>query len=338
MPVKKKQTKRKIKVSKPVMKKTDVEKIAKNVVKRVAEKKWFNTEQLGVSNPTLPTNETSNARFSGIGFSTTEDVNDKGEPIMFCGQQVKQMLCLRPWSANSPDADSEREALAMEGKWLQPVSSKSRFRLSRFHSKIDEQSSVTPGNPDYPVKLAENCPVICRIMRVTPKLSSGIKTELAPNEDLFINEYGEACGPETENFDILEILFYKINKRRYTVLEDKNVKLLSPLTLQYQSYRLNNTDALGFTPLVSNTNSNPDKYITMYHQLSKVKGGKCYYENPLAATPPTTATTGHRREYVFMLFSYQGADSIVGNDEAVQVAGPTEINIEAVNYSKFIDV
>ena len=158
--VKKSETKKQSK--KPAMKKAEIVKIAKNAVKTVAEKKYFNTEQIGALHPTLPVNENATARVSGIGFSTTEDVSESGAAIQWCGQQVYEQYCLRPWSENTPLVDTERAALAMEGKWLQPVSCKSRFRLSRFHSKIDEQSSLVPGNPDYPKHLAQNCPVICR--------------------------------------------------------------------------------------------------------------------------------------------------------------------------------
>lgn len=336
-----KKTAKKLKLKTKPMKKAEIVKIAKNAVKTVAEKKWFNTAQLNQLNPTLPSAEGATAKVSGIGFSTTEDVNESGSELLWCGQQVHEMFCLRPWSANSQDVTTERAALAMEGKWLQPVSSKSRFRISRNHAKIDPavpDNNNNPTIPDYPKQLAQNCPVICRIMRVTPKLSSSITTEISPDTDIFINEYGEALGPAEDDFDVKEMVFYKINKRRYTVLEDRKVKILSPVTLQYQSYRLNNTNAISFTPVVSNTNANCERYVTMYHQLSKNKGGKVYYEDPLAVPPPTTATSGHRREYTLMLFAYQGADEIVGDNEAVQIKGPTDINIDMVNYSKFIDV
>ena len=334
MPAKK--TAKKLKLKKPPMKKAEIVKIAKNAVKTVAEKKWFNTAQLNSLNPTLPSGENATARVSGIGFSTTDDVNESGSALTWCGQQIHEQFCLRPWSENSQDVTTERAALAMEGKWLQPVSSKTRFRLSRNHARIDEASNNPV--PDYPEELAKNCPVICRIMRVTPKLSSSITTEISPDDDIFINEYGEALGPSEPDFDVKEMVFYKINKRRYTVLEDKKIKILSPLTLQYQSYRLNNSNEISFTPIVANTNANCERYVTMYHQLSKNKGGKVYYEDPLSIPPPVTATSGHRREYTLMLFAFQGADEIVGDNEAIQIKGPTDINIDMVNYSKFIDV
>lgn len=335
MPSKSKVTKR-VKRTKP-MKKAEIVSIAKKAVKNVAEKKWFNSQQIPNSVPTLPSAATASDRVTGIGYSTTEDTNESGAAVMFCGQQVKEMMCLRPWALNTLGADSERKALAMDGKWLQPVSCKTRFRLSRNHTRLDEVSTNTTATPDYPLNLAQNCPVIARIMRVTPKLSAGTTTEIAPNSDLFINEYGEALGPEENDFDVKEMLFYKINKRRYTVLEDETVKVLSPVTLQYAPVFNSYHNETRYSPIVTNTNAKCERYITMYHQLSKNKGGKCYYEDPLAAVPPTTATTGHRREYVFMLFAYQGADEIVGSSP-VQIKGPTEINIEHVNYSKFIDV
>lgn len=315
--------------------KTEVALIAKNAVKTVAEKKWFNVKSIPGAHPTLAT---GGYLVSGIGYSTTEDTSDTGVPVLWCGQNVKEMLCLRPWALNTVGADTERKALAMEGKFLQPVSSKSRFRISRQFAKIDPTYNVTP--PDFPAKLAENCPIICRMMRVTPKIAAGTTTEIAPDSDLFLNEYGEALGPNELGFNEREMLFYKINKRRYQVLEDIKFKVESPVTLQYQSiFRADTQTTDRYTPIVqTNANAKCERYVTMYHQLSKVKGGKCYYEDPLAETPPSNATTGNRREYVFMLFAYQGADSITGEGASLSQGPTSNLLVEHVNYSKFIDV
>ena len=172
MPAKPKSSHKRSKPKTKPIKKAEIVEIAKNAVKTVAEKKWFNTEQIPTSNPTLPADALATDRVTGIGYSTTEDTNESGSAVMFCGQQVKEMLCLRPWALNTSGADSERKALAMDGKWLQPISCKTRFRFSRNHTRLDEVSTNTGSTPDYPKNLAENCPIVARIMRVTPKLSS----------------------------------------------------------------------------------------------------------------------------------------------------------------------
>ena len=314
--------------------KSQVAKIAKAQVKNVAEKKFFNVNQIDLTQPVKPA---LNNRVSGIGYSTTEDSNEAGAVVQWCGATVKEMLCLRPWAANTAGATTKQKALAMEGKHLQPVSCKSRFRISRQFAEIDPSALQTPA--EFPVKLAENCPVICRVMRVTPKVAAGTTTEIAPDTDMFINEYGERLGPSTANFDEKEMLFYKINKRRYTVLEDRKIKIESPVTLQYQStFASANHANPHYTPIVTNSNGNCERYLTMYHQLSKAKNGKVFYADPLNATPPSTATTGHRREYVLFLFAYQGADAITGEGAALSQAPTSLIQIDHVNYSKFIDV
>ena len=276
MPPKKKSN---AKPKKTTIKKSEIVKIAKNAVKTVAEKKFFNCQQVPIAHPTLPDGEGVTHKISGIGYSTTEDVSESGSAIQFCGQQVKEMMCLRPWALNTIGAETDQKALAMEGKYLQPVSSKSRFRINRHIAEINPIAHARDANPSnnpvpLPSELATNCPVICRMMRVTPKISAGTTTEIAPDNDLFINEYGESLGPSEEDFDSREMLFYKLNKRRYTVLEDKKFKILSPLTVQWQQSWNTSNNHFYWTPLVANTNSNCEKYITCYHQLSKVKGGK----------------------------------------------------------------
>lgn len=318
---------------KPAMKKAEIVKIAKNAVKTVAEKKFFNVNQIAIAQPVIPA---GNYLVSGLGYSTTEDSNESGAVVQWCGQTVKEMLCLRPWALNTAGATTKQKALAMEGKHLQPVSCKSRFRISRQFAELDPSQLITP--PDFPRRLAENCPIICRVMRVTPKVSAGTTTEISPDTDIFINEYGERLGPTHADFEEKEMLFYKINKRRYTVLEDRNIKLESPVTVNYQAAMRTNQETIRWTPFVTNNNSNCERYLTMHHQLSKQKNKPCFYADPLNATPPTTATTGHRREYVLFLFAYQGADAIVG-ESAVQSQAPTSlIQVDHVNYSKFIDV
>lgn len=331
----KKPIRRKLKVSKNLSKnqKSQVVKIAKAQVKSIAEKKFFNTKQIDIASPVLPS---GNYRVTGLGYSTTEDSNEAGAVVQWCGQTVKEMLCLRPWAENTAGATTKQKALAMEGKHLQPVSCKSRFRISRQYAEIDPSQLITP--PDFPRRLAENCPIIVRIMRVTPKVSAGTTTEIAPDTDLFINEYGERLGPSHENFDEKEMLFYKINKRRYTVLEDRNIKIESPVTVNYEANMRTNQETIRWTPYVTNNNSNCERYLTMHHQLSKTKGGKVFYADPLNATPPTTATTGHRREYVLFLFAYQGADAITGEGASLSQGPTSVIQVDHVNYSKFIDV
>jgi hypothetical protein len=319
-------------VKKPITKR-EVAKIAKASVKQIAEKKYMNTkttfgdQDSHFVNPTRPV---GNDYISCVGFSSTIGESDVGATVTYGGQAIHDLMCLRPFTDSQ--TDDTLKAFAPDGKFIQPVSCKTSWRLNRDFARIDPTRSGSP--PDFPQSLAENCPIICRMIRCTANIPAGTATELDPDNDLFIDEYGRATGTAVDNFDERETLFYKVNKRRWTVLEDKKFKILSPVTLQYQQ-DFANTGTSNYTPIIACTNSNCEKYITTHHQLSKRKNGKVYYDKYDNET--LNATAGHRREYVFYHFVYQGADAITGSGTS-RAKGPLGINISCVNYTKFIDV
>lgn len=303
--------------------------IAKDAVKVMAEKKYMDTNNaLKGLNPTRPT---GNDYISAIGFSTTTNESDDASILTFGGQQIKEMLCLKPFQSNA--ADQDLRMFAPIGKRIQPVSCKSTWRINRQFARIDPSLSATPA--DFPASLAENLPVVCRMVRVIPKISAGTETAIAPDDDLFQDEYGRATSVSEDTFTEQEMLSYRVNKRRYKVLEDKKFILRPPITLQYQA-QWNAGAAPEYTPIVSNSNGNCEKYMTTYDQLSSRKNGSCFYTDPTVSST-NTATTGHQRSYYFYMFAYQGADTITG-DEAGRAKGPIDIVMDLTNYTKFIDI
>jgi len=302
---------------------------AEAVIKVKAEKKYMDSNNAlhGLS----PTRPTGNDYLSCIAFSTTTNEDPQGTPMVYGGQQVKEMLCLKPFQSNDPDSDLQ--LFTPIGKRLQPVSCKSRWRINRNFARIDPAHDQVP--PEFPIALAENCPVICRMIRVQPKIEAGTETEVSPADDLFQDTYGRAIGVDDTNFTEAEMLAYRVNKRKYKVIEDKNFIIRPPLTLQYGV----GNEVPGSTkyyPIVSNTNGNCEKYMTTYDMLSVKKNGSVFYTDPSVAST-NTATTGHKRSYYFFHFAYQGADQITG-DGADRAKGPIDIVVDLVNVTKFIDI
>lgn len=311
-----------------------IAKIATNAVKKIAEKKYLDSNnELKSLNPTRPT---GNDYISTIAFSTTTNESDDGTPLVYGGAQIKEMLCLNPFKSNN--ASSDLAMFAPLGKKITPVSCKTRWRINREYARIDPTHNTVGGVPDFPASLAENCPVVCRLIRVTPKLQSGTDTVISPADDLMMDTYGRATGVDDDNFDQAEMLFYRVNTRRYTVIEDKQFVLRNPLTLQYQmsSANVSGTFSEGvYTPIVTNTNGNCEKYINTFDQLTARKGGSVFYTDP-TLTATQNATTGHKRSYYFYHFAYQAADSLQGGSTGLK--GPIDIVMDAVNVTKFIDV
>ena len=318
--------------AKPTMSKADIVKISKNAVKSIAEKKYMDTNN--ALKGEVPTRPTGNDYISCIGYSTTTGDSDDGTPLLYGGTAVQEMLCLNPFKSNA--ADQDLRMFAPVGKQIQPVSCKSRWRINRQFARIDPALQLTAGVDAFPTEMAENCPVVCRLVRVSPKLESGTDTIISPADDLFLDEYGRATGVDNTLFDEAEMLFYKVNNRRYSVIEDKKFILRPPLTLQYQSVSSSQTGGTAFTPLVSNTNGNCEKYLTTYDQLTAKKNGSVFYTDPTAAGT-NNATTGNKRSYYFWHFAFQGADAITG-DGADRAKGPIDVVLDLVNTTKFIDV
>ncbi|MDA9663633.1 hypothetical protein N9T80_00660, partial [bacterium] len=253
---------------------------------------------------------------------------------LYGGTAVQEMLCLNPFKSNA--ADQDLRMFAPVGKQIQPVSCKSRWRINRQFARIDPKLETASIVDAFPTEMAENCPVVCRLVRVSPKLESGTDTIISPADDLFLDEYGRATGVDNTLFDEAEMLFYKVNNRRYSVIEDKKFIIRPPLTLQYQSVWPGATGPAHYTPVVSNTNGNCEKYLTTYDQLTAKKNGSVFYTDPTAAGT-NNATTGNKRSYYFWHFAYQGADAITG-DGADRAKGPIDVVIDLVNTTKFIDV
>ena len=134
---------------------TIARKEAEAVIKVKAEKKYMDSNNAlhGLS----PTRPTGNDYLSCIAFSTTTNESSDGSIISYGGQQVKEMECLKPFQSNN--ADQDLQLFTPIGKRLQPVSCKSRWRINRNFARIDPNLASTPA--EWPVSLAENCPVIC---------------------------------------------------------------------------------------------------------------------------------------------------------------------------------
>lgn len=308
-----------------------VKAIAKDAVKVMAEKKYMNSNNAlaGLS----PTRPTGNDYLSCIGFSTTTNEDSVGTPMAYGGQQVKEMKCLQPFFSN--DADQDLQLFAPIGKRVQPVSCKTQWRINRQFARIDPANDTNASVPSWPVSLAENCPVICRMVRVTPKISAGTETEISPADDLFQDTYGRAFGVDNADFTEIEMLTYRVNKRKYKVIEDKNFIIRPPITLQYAP-AIGTDNTTYYSPIVSNSNGNCEKYMTTYDMLTDRKNGTVFYKDS-SDTSTETATTGHQRSYYFFHFAYQGADQVTG-DGADRAKGPIDVVLDLNNVTKFIDI
>jgi len=331
--------------------KSEVKKIAKASVQATAEHKYMNTLQ---TFNTAPHISKSGARVSVLGFTNTVNKIGAGdsEQILNYGQSnpesvplptyapMQELKMLRPFTDNTGDAQTDNYAL--EGRECMPRSAKCKWRLSRNISSQVAGFSQTAwdGNTGIPPNLATNLPIICRMIRVSPKLTQTNQV-CNPEDDLFLSEFNNQTGINNSAFDDLELLTYRINRRRYTVIEDKFFRIQNGLTIQY-TRAIKSSSGAGVSstavlqPMISNCNANCEKVLTTYHQLTSKKNTKVFYDQP-ESFGLENPSSGMRREYILYHFMYAGAESYLDNEVTAPKA-PQDLRISAVPLVKFTDV
>merc|ERR1712032_90576 len=114
--------------------------------------------------------------------------------------------------------------------------------------------------------------------------------------------------------------------------------------LQWTFQNLTNSNTGWYIPQITNENSNCEKMVNMHHQLTFRKHGKVHYNiinDSAAATPTTNASSGMRREYVFVHAYYKGATSLYNGADSppTQVINPVgQVSWDLYNSTTFTDV
>jgi hypothetical protein len=290
-----------------------------------------------------------------FGYSTTDNKTSSGAPILFGQRQVEQGHCLAPFfDYNRPDQVLGTEAYAIVGKEIKPSTCHTRMRIVRRYAALDNAGEPVPVSPEpsFPSgegappsvtrALAENLPIKFRMIRCTPKGAKGTTEEVVPNKTLFLDKYGNPISVGDPDFNENEVEFLSVNRRKWTVLEDKKFMLQNPLTLQWTFQRINASNTGFYTPQISNTNSNCEKVINMHHTLTSRKNGTVHYNtmnNGEGDEDRTTnATSGMRREYVFIMAYYKGATDLIGGDLINEINPVNQIRLNLYNSTTFTDV
>jgi hypothetical protein len=302
--------------------KREVKVIAKSAITDTIEKKYMNT------NPAynvVPLLSKPSSRVSVLAFSNTVNTVGSGlqaitlnygidgpDPVADA-VEMRELKMLRPFTSTT--GNQQLDNYAIEGRECMPVSASCKWRVSRDIGKITTGLETTPFNSNLGVVsgLQHNLPIICRMIRVTPRL---LQTNITcnPEEDLFLNEYNNATGVQISSFDDLELLTYRINKRRYEVIEDKFFRIQNGLTVSYQRSIYHGTDSQAMLqPFITNTNANCEKVLNTSHRVTQTKGKPVFYDVP-DGSALQTATAGARREYILFHYIYAGAETYLDNE------------------------
>jgi hypothetical protein len=206
--------------------------------------------------------------------------------------------------------------MKLEGKKAYSTAATIGWNISRNWTRFGPVNSTDYDTPQP--NLIEQLPVRCRMIRVIPKLQAGITTLIDPTSDLFINQYGIAYSPESSDFSYSDIHFARVNRRRYTVLQDTQFTLESPVTQEFTTGLDDDSELIRMATVHRSPRGNPTKQMVTRHQLQASNSKPLFYNKPQDANT-VNATTGHRREYIFFHFWYEAAD---GGGSRGSMVGP----------------
>lgn len=224
-------------------------KMIKNIVKKqinsLAETKYFNSAPLSTLTRMTPFASRSVATavdvlaFAvgtgeqiGIGTTSTADYgfisgtgNVPVEPLN---------MCRAFGEANSDPAVRKNK---IDGAYVSPSLCKTEWLIE--FPQVNTTSvlnNIEQANPMY-----------MRMIRVVPRQRKYQDVQINPKGDLFVDQFGEATGVNTPSFNQLELQMYKINSRKYQVIQDYQQVLVPTSTFSTYAIGTSNTAVTNLT-------------------------------------------------------------------------------------------
>lgn len=283
---------------------------ATHAVMDMKELKYFevNGDQLGY--PQVPTE--GNKLCSTIAFATTSNIEAGGVLTeKYCGHDIVNLMMLNSYTATSA---VNKRPYALDGKYCVPMRSQTQWQIDRNYIRTGDSNINGGNNIDVPPTadindpdLYKTLPIRCRIIRVTPKVAPGITTAIDPSNDLFVDQHGDNYSSQKTGFSYSDLEYAEVNRRKYTVIGDTKFTLGQPMTAQWNVFAVldpGGGQRRDWTQRLVHPKQPPVKRFQLSHQLASKKNGAVYFEDPANAAT-FNATSGHRREYIFMHFWYE---------------------------------
>lgn len=162
------------------------------------------------------------------------------------------------------------KSMIPDGKYCSPSLCKATWRIHR--SMVDSLDADD---------VRETNPYVVRMIRVRPRALKYSGATIVPSVDLFVNNYGVACGidsPSNEyqkNFGPFEMMTSKVNARKYEVIQDIQFQLEPPIS----------TTVLNMDYITSIVNPRNQKLLTTYHKMPKKLFYDGAYDNAVNVQP-----------------------------------------------------
>jgi len=309
--------------------KKQVKKIVDNAIKKEHVLKYFNSSSTNGDAAISPqiTTVGNNKEVSVVAFSSTTEFDNTGGAVKFGPQDYVPLHLARPFKENN--ADESLNAQALNGQYILPKRATTSFSIERVAYAVgnDENSEVDPN-------MARSLPIYYRIIKVGIKAQQGNAIVINPNLDIMVDSFGQPYGPDSDNFNRLNMRMSPINTKKYTKIMDltgtiAQNNLISP---KY------NEGATVWTDVVTQKNGPSVKHMTIPFMLSQRKNGKLFYDQPQqAGTGPATFTSGGKRVILLCFFTYDNGHTLLGAEGQPKAPVASDIQIKFKSTSAFVD-
>ncbi len=312
--------------------KKQVKAIAEAVVKKEHVLKYFNSNSTDGSPAIVPAITTvgNNKEVSVVAFSSTTEFDNLGGAVKFGPQDYVPLNLAKPFKENN--ADESLNAQALNGQYIIPKRATTTFSIERVAYSVSNSA-----NSQVDASIAHSLPIYYRIIKVGIKALQGNSIVINPNLDIMVDSFGQPYGPDSDNFNRLNMRMSPINSKKYTKISDftgviNQNNIITPM------YNENAGVGEEWTDIVSQKNGASLKHMTIPFMLSARKNGKLFYDQPQqAGTGPSTFTSGGKREILLCFFTYENGHTLLGATEQLKAPTGSDIQIKFKSTSAFVD-
>ena len=195
--------------------KKDTKKIVDAAIKKEHVLKYFNSSSTDGNAAISPqiTTVGNNKEVSVVAFSSTTEFDNQGAAVKFGPQDYVPLHLARPFKENN--ADESLNAQALNGQYILPKRATTTFSIERVRYAVPSDTSTSPD-----VNSARTLPIYYRIIKVGVKAQQGNAIVIDPNLDIMVDSFGQPYGPNSDNFNRLNMRMSPINTKKYTKIMD----------------------------------------------------------------------------------------------------------------------
>jgi len=308
--------------------KKQTKQIVDSAIKKEHVLKYFNSNSTDGSPAISPeiTTVGNNREVSVVAFSSTTEFDNTGAAVKFGPQDYVPLNLAKPFKENN--ADESLNAQALNGQYIIPKRATTTFSIERVAYDVGIDDNNTP-----PLSAAHSLPIYYRIIKVGIKAQQGNAIVINPNLDIMIDSFGQPYGPDSDNFNRLNMRMSPINTKKYTKIMDvtgtlNQNNIMTPTVINPTAKSTQFMEKMGSSV----------KHMTVPFMLSARKGGKLFYDQPQqAGTGPSTFTSGGKRELLLCFFTYENGHNLLGAEGQLRAPVASDIQIKFKSTSAFVD-